>query len=53
MENNVKYVQESKTLHDGAKALVDRIYEMASLMIGENRLEQKFNKGGRKASRER
>jgi len=33
--------------------LVDRIYEMASLMIGENPLEQKFNKGGRKASRER
>lgn len=53
MENNVKYVQESKTLHDGAKALVDRIYEMAGLMIGENPLEQKFNKGGRKASRER
>jgi len=53
MENNVKYVQESKTLHDGAKALVDRIYEMTGLMIGENPLEQKFNKGGRKASRER
>lgn len=53
MENNTKYVQESKTLHDGAKALVDRIYEMAGLMIGENPLEQKFNKGGRKASRER
>lgn len=52
MENNVKYVQESKTLQDGARALVDRIYEMASLMIGEKALHQKFDKGGRKASSE-
>ena len=52
MENNVKYVQESKLLHDGAKALVDRIYEMAHLMIGENSLQQKFEKGGRKAVRD-
>lgn len=51
MENNVKFVKESSELHDGAKALVDRIYEMSELMIGENALQQKFAKGGRKASR--
>ncbi|MDP2301040.1 MAG: NAD(P)H-dependent oxidoreductase [Ignavibacteria bacterium] len=53
MENNVKYVQESKTLHDGAEALGERLYEMASLMIGENALHQKFDKGGRKAVRDK
>ncbi|MFH1526406.1 MAG: Rieske 2Fe-2S domain-containing protein [Bacteroidota bacterium] len=53
MESNVKYVRESKILHEGAKSLVDRIYEMAGLMIGENALQQKFDKGGRKASREK
>jgi len=52
MENNIKYVQESKSLSDGAKALVDRVYEMASLMIGESALQQKFEKGGRKASKD-
>ncbi|NCS89498.1 MAG: (2Fe-2S)-binding protein [Ignavibacteria bacterium CG2_30_36_16] len=51
MENNVKYVKESKSLNDGACALVDRIFEMASLMIGGNALHQIFDKGGRKAAR--
>jgi multimeric flavodoxin WrbA/nitrite reductase/ring-hydroxylating ferredoxin subunit len=49
MENNVKYVRYSNTLHEGARALVDRIYEMAELMISENALKQKFDRGGRKA----
>lgn len=53
MENNVSYVKDSKILHDGAKALVERIYEMANLMISENALKQKFDKGGRKAVREK
>ncbi|MBI3124051.1 MAG: NAD(P)H-dependent oxidoreductase [Ignavibacteriales bacterium] len=50
MENNIKFVKENEALHDGAKALVERIYEMSSLMIGEKALQQKFDKGGRKAS---
>ncbi|PJA97660.1 MAG: (2Fe-2S)-binding protein [Ignavibacteriales bacterium CG_4_9_14_3_um_filter_34_10] len=51
MENNVKYVKENLELHNGAKALVERIIKMGSLMIGDNALDQKFEKGGRKASR--
>lgn len=53
MENNVKYVRESVLLHEGAKALVERIYEMANLMISENPLQQKFVKGGRKAVKDK
>lgn len=50
MENNISFVKNDKALHGGSKALVERIYEMADLMIGENALTQKFDRGGRKAS---
>ncbi len=34
MENNMRYVRESRTLHEGAQALVARSVEMAALMVG-------------------
>lgn len=51
MENNIKFVKENVELHSGAQALVERIFEMGNLMIGENALKQRFDKGGRKASK--
>jgi hypothetical protein len=49
MENNVRYVQESLALREGACALVDRCVDMAKLMIGGQAPEVKLVRGGRKA----
>jgi len=49
MENNERYVQRSKALHDGAAALADRSIGMAKLMVagalGECHLERAGRKG--------
>lgn len=49
MENNERYVQRSKSLKEGARALVERSVDMAKLMIagalGEGHLERAGRKG--------
>lgn len=51
MENNVRFVQESTELRDGARALVARTVDMARLMV-EGQLESPdLERGGRKAHR--
>ena len=49
MENNVKYVQENQELHDGAKELVDRAIDMATLIVNGHLPSKKIPRGGRKA----
>ncbi|MGB5528410.1 MAG: Rieske 2Fe-2S domain-containing protein, partial [Ignavibacteriaceae bacterium] len=51
MENNINYVNTSKLLHDGVKALAERMYAMADLVISGNAPDQRFERGGRKANR--
>jgi nitrite reductase/ring-hydroxylating ferredoxin subunit/multimeric flavodoxin WrbA len=48
MENNEKYVRDSKFLHDGAAALVHRSTEMAKVMIGSSLGQGALVRGGRK-----
>jgi nitrite reductase/ring-hydroxylating ferredoxin subunit/multimeric flavodoxin WrbA len=50
MENNVRAVEQSSELHEGARALVRRSVEMAQLFISGQRSELQLVKGGRKAS---
>ena len=49
MENNTRYVQGSKFLHDGAAALLERCMEMARLLIAGTLVEGAPARGGRKA----
>jgi multimeric flavodoxin WrbA/nitrite reductase/ring-hydroxylating ferredoxin subunit len=48
MENNERYVQRSKALHEGAEALVERGVGMAKLMIAGAFGERHLERGGRK-----
>lgn len=48
MENNTRYVAQSKTLHEGARALVDRTIEMAKLLVAGTIAETEMVGGGRK-----
>ncbi|UCE63756.1 MAG: hypothetical protein JSU59_00935 [Nitrospirota bacterium] len=48
MENNTRYVQKSKELHEGAKALISRAVDMAKLMVAGQVPEQALIRGGRK-----
>jgi hypothetical protein len=50
MENNIRAVEQSSELHEGARALVRRSVEMAQLFISGQRAELQLVKGGRKAS---
>jgi hypothetical protein len=49
MENNTRYVQRSKRLHEGAAALGGRCVEMARIMIQRVSPELPLARGGRKA----
>lgn len=49
MENNLRYVQESESLREGARALAGRAVEMARIMVSAARPEQAEARGGRKA----
>jgi hypothetical protein len=53
MENNVRAVQESEALHEGARALADRCIAMATLMLDGSLAAPKRVRGGRKAHRVR
>jgi nitrite reductase/ring-hydroxylating ferredoxin subunit/multimeric flavodoxin WrbA len=50
MENNVRYVQMSKTLREGAEALATRAVETAKLMLSEQAPYQPMARGGRKGN---
>jgi nitrite reductase/ring-hydroxylating ferredoxin subunit/multimeric flavodoxin WrbA len=49
MENNVRYVRTSRTLHEGARALVDRAADLAKLLVAGTVPEAVLVRGGRKA----
>lgn len=49
MENNMRYVQKSQSLREGAIALVERCVQMASLMVHGSLGECRTARGGRKA----
>ncbi len=49
MENNVRYVRNSRTLHDGARGLVDRAVRLAELLVSGRMEESALVRGGRKA----
>ena len=49
MENNVRYVQRSKALREGAEALVGRAVDMAGLLVAGHVPERRLPRGGRKA----
>lgn len=49
MENNIKYVENSTELRDGAKDLVKRAIEMAEVLITTKFSKEKVPRGGRKA----
>jgi nitrite reductase/ring-hydroxylating ferredoxin subunit/multimeric flavodoxin WrbA len=49
MENNVRTVQQSETLRDGARALVERTVEMAKLLVSTSAPLVQMARGGRKA----
>jgi hypothetical protein len=51
MENNVDAVRRSEALREGARALVDRCAEMASLMLQGRMKRCALVRGGRKAHR--
>ncbi|MBK7579587.1 MAG: NAD(P)H-dependent oxidoreductase [Myxococcales bacterium] len=53
MENNTRMVAESAALREGARALVDRCADMASLMIHGTIPARALVRGGRKAHRAR
>lgn len=48
MENNTRYVQESRALHDGARTLADRTVEMAQVLVAGRITEIELVGGGRK-----
>jgi nitrite reductase/ring-hydroxylating ferredoxin subunit/multimeric flavodoxin WrbA len=48
MENNVRYVATSQTLHEGARELAHRLTEMARLLVAGEVAETKLVRGGRK-----
>jgi nitrite reductase/ring-hydroxylating ferredoxin subunit/multimeric flavodoxin WrbA len=48
MENNTRYVEESRELHDGARALVERTIDMAKLLVAGTIPEVAMVGGGRK-----
>ena len=49
MENNVRYVQESSMLHDGAAALAARCVELARVLVAGTVQPGPLARGGRKA----
>jgi ABC-type nitrate/sulfonate/bicarbonate transport system substrate-binding protein len=49
MENNMRYVQESQTLREGAQALATRAADMAALMVSGQLKDCTMARGGRKA----
>jgi len=49
MENNVRYVRESKSLREGAQALAERSVDMAALMVSGQLKDCTLVRGGRKA----
>ena len=51
MENNVRYVQRSEALREGARGLVARAVDMARLMVDGKLGECELIRGGRKAHR--
>ncbi len=51
MENNVKYVECSEELKEGAQALVTRAVDMARLMVEGRVPDRPLTRGGRKAHR--
>jgi nitrite reductase/ring-hydroxylating ferredoxin subunit/multimeric flavodoxin WrbA len=48
MENNTRYVENSKALHDGARALAERTIAMAKLLVAGTIAEVEMVGGGRK-----
>ena len=48
MENNTRYVETSKALHEGARALAERAVEMAKLLVADTIAEVEMVGGGRK-----
>jgi nitrite reductase/ring-hydroxylating ferredoxin subunit/multimeric flavodoxin WrbA len=51
MENNVKYVANSKELRDGTCELVNRATEMSRILLGHRAAPETVARGGRKAHR--
>ncbi|MGE0143828.1 MAG: NAD(P)H-dependent oxidoreductase [Planctomycetota bacterium] len=51
MENNVRMVQRSRALHDGARALVDRCLTTSRALLGDLAPARSTARGGRKAHR--
>ena len=49
MENNVRYVRTSKTLHEGARGLMDRAVQLSGLLVSGGMQESALVRGGRKA----
>jgi multimeric flavodoxin WrbA/nitrite reductase/ring-hydroxylating ferredoxin subunit len=49
MENNIKYVANSKELQDGAKELARRAVEMAETLLVRHLSKERIERGGRKA----
>jgi multimeric flavodoxin WrbA/nitrite reductase/ring-hydroxylating ferredoxin subunit len=49
LENNIKYVANSKELHNGAKELARRAVEMAETLLVRHMSQEKIERGGRKA----
>ena len=50
MENNIRYVEQSKDLHDGARGLADRTIDMARLLVAGSLGEIALVSGGRKGN---
>jgi nitrite reductase/ring-hydroxylating ferredoxin subunit/multimeric flavodoxin WrbA len=50
MENNTRYVQQSKTLHDGARGLAERTVEVAKLLVQGALGDVALVPGGRKGN---
>ena len=51
MERNVAYVQQSKDLHDGARALLERCLDTCRALLGVRIGAETPTRGGRKAHR--
>jgi multimeric flavodoxin WrbA/nitrite reductase/ring-hydroxylating ferredoxin subunit len=51
MENNIKYVEQSQELADGARGLVKRAVDTAELLLSADHPELALVRGGRKAHR--
>lgn len=51
MENNIRYVEESQSLQEGARALARRCHEMAQLFLTDAHRPAEWVSGGRKAQR--